>query len=133
MTPQNLSLFSTSLANALEQDHDILLLLLLKAAISVKDHTSEKDSGAVGQFVQRVVDLVMLSGLEVGPKFLQTTLELLLKWNGFPGGATDSPSRADVDENPTCSRINISIGNSLIKLGLADIFKCFWADWLDTE
>jgi hypothetical protein len=98
MTPQTLSLFSTSLANALEQDHDILLLLLLKATISVKDHTSEEDSGAVGQFVQRVVDLVMLSGLEVGPKFLQTTLELLLQRDGFPGGATDSPSPADVDE-----------------------------------
>lgn len=133
MTPETRLLMSTIIANALEQDHDIVLSVLLKAAIKVKDDTPDEDSGVVSEFLRRVVDLLMLVGADTGAKFLQTTLESLLRRDSSAGGTGNTSSSPDAREIPSWSGMNISIGNNTMELALADILKCFWTDWLDTE
>lgn len=121
---------STRLAYAFEQDHDIVLSVLLKAAIQVKDDIRGENSGVAGEFLQRVVDLVVHVGADTGSKFLQTTLESLLQ-RDLSGGGTGNISSPDTHMSPWLG-MNISIGNNTMELALADILDCFWTDWLDT-
>ncbi|KAL8882099.1 MAG: hypothetical protein Q9198_000841 [Flavoplaca austrocitrina] len=132
ITPETLSFMSTIIAYALEQDHDIVLSALLKAAIKVKDDIPGEHSGVVGEFLQRVVDLVRHVGADTGSKFLQTTLESLLR-KDLSAGGTGNTAPPDTHNTSPWLGMNISIGNDTMELALADILDCFWANRLHTK
>ena len=133
VTPEIRSLMLTMISSSLEQDHDIVLSVLLNAAIKVKDDLSGEESGVVNEFLRRCLDLIMGAGAETGQEFLQLTLEGLLQSDSTGEGTGSASSSNDTRQNPSYSGIAITIGNSTIDIALEDILKCFWTDWLDTE
>lgn len=132
MTPEILSYTCTIIAYALEQEHDIVLSALLKAAIKIKDDIPGEHSGVVGEFLQRAAYLMFHVGADKGRKFLQTTLESLLR-RGLIAEDTGNTAPPDTHKTPPWLGMNISIGNNTIELDLTDILDCFWTDCLDTK
>ncbi|KAH0538167.1 hypothetical protein FGG08_005225 [Glutinoglossum americanum] len=121
----------TVIGGALEQDHDHVLSLLLKAAIEVKDNFPEEEPEAVSEFLRRCVDLTLGVGAGRVVPFLQSTLENLLQRNSMGEGTANTPSVRP--SSPSSSGIVLSIGTRTIDVALSDMLTCFWTDWLDTQ
>jgi hypothetical protein len=119
---------------ALEQDHDYVLSLLLKAAVEVKKNIPEGESEAVSEFLRRCVDLIVSVGEAEGRAFLQSTFENLLQRNSTGEGTGNTPSSEYTQQcSSSSSEMVLSIGARTISVALSDILTCFWTDWLDTE
>ena len=123
----------TVIGSGLEQDHDYVLSLLLKAAVEVKDNSSEEESEAVDEFLRRCVDMIMGVGGDEGKAFLQLTLENLLQRNSTGEGTGSIPSSEYTRPSPSSSGIVLSIGTRTMDVAFSDMLTCFWADWLDTQ
>src|SRR5436853_4165500 len=67
------------LINGLEQDRDIVLARLLRAATRVRQVAVGEEAAVVDRFLQRFVDYVMGVGAMEGTAFLQTVLEDLMR------------------------------------------------------
>jgi hypothetical protein len=113
----------------LEQDKDIVLAYLLRAALKVGSDAGGADSVAIDAFLRRTVNILKGVGATEGTAFLQTVLEDLLRRGDADADAPSTGRSSLVGRAPG---ITIFVGNESIEVSLHDVVSCFWSMRLDT-
>jgi hypothetical protein len=128
----------------LEQDRNIVLGRLLRAAVKVRRIAVSEEAAVVDEFLQRPIDCIMGVGATEGTAFLQTVLEDLIRRGELDGDELIEDNELDKDDElgsdassqddfaPTSPGITVSIGNDIIQVAFDNILSCFWTSLLDT-
>ena len=114
---------------ALEQDKDVMLAYLFRAAQRVGSDAGGADAVAIEDFLRCTVNIIKAVGASEGRAFLQTVLEDLLRINYADGQTPSSGHSSPVKSVPG---ITIFIADESIEIPFRDILPCFWTTSLDT-
>ena len=146
----------------LEQDKDVVLARLLKAATRVREASTRDEAAITSRFLDQCVGIMTSVGASAGKAFLQTVLEDMIRRDELEDGeGLEDEEQLDVqnafgDENelgdeiestigqsgndgslesdlwPTGDGITVSFGNESMFVAFENILSCFWTSWLDT-
>jgi hypothetical protein len=125
------------LIDGLEQDKDIVLAHLLKAAIWVRQGAIGDEAAVVDEFLQQFL------GNSAETAFLQSVLEDLMRREELDEDEWEDEDELEIDESgndvslksdcwPIGDGITVSIGNDSMLVAFEDILACFWTSQLDT-
>jgi hypothetical protein len=125
------------LINELEQDKDIVLARLLKAATWVRQDAIGDEAAAVDEFLQQFL------GASAKTVFLQSVLEDLMRREELDEDEWKDEDELEIDESgndaslksdcwPSGDGIIVSIGEDSMLVAFEDILACFWTSRLDT-
>jgi hypothetical protein len=117
------------LAAGLEQDCDVGLSYLLRAAINVREDVSEETAERINHFLQVFADTMMGVTATAGRALLQTVFEALVRREEF-GNDPSSSERSFSEES--LSGLTVHITNKIIEVPFQDILPCFWNRELET-
>jgi hypothetical protein len=113
---------------ALEQDKEVVLACLVKAAVDVQNRAVGEESTAVNDFLQQTVDTVSSRGATLA--FLQSVLETLIQCDEAQRSAS-SLAASSTSEAP--SGIEVSVGRETFEVPFQDLLEYFWTSThLDT-
>ena len=82
----------------LEQDRNIVLGRLLRAAVKVRRIAVSEEAAVVDEFLQRPIDCIMGVGATEGTAFLQTVLEDLIRRGELNGDELMEDNELDNNE-----------------------------------
>jgi hypothetical protein len=115
---------------ALRQDRDVVLALLIQAAVNVKADAISENAVAVNKLLERTIDTVFGVGAAEGRAFLQSVLERLLRRGYQDDNIASSRSSSPFDIS---SEITISCGNEIMEVPFEEVLSCFWGPRLNTD
>ncbi|KAI3326855.1 hypothetical protein HD806DRAFT_488381 [Xylariaceae sp. AK1471] len=126
---ETLSLIQLVLAAGLEQDRDITLAYLLRAALRVSSDADGANSVVLHRFFHQTWRILKDIGATEVLAFLQAVLEDLLR---NQHADEDMPSTGCSSPAERASGIIIFVGNESIEVPFHDVISCFWSTRLDT-
>jgi hypothetical protein len=126
------SVMVSMIVTALEQDSNIVLAHLLKAAIRV--HRTDQDgvAAAIDHLFQETIRILLSqknSGEDVNIALLQTVLEELIRCDASD---SDMSSPEHASDSHTVSNITVCASGSTKEVAFEDILSCFWSSKLET-
>ena len=114
----------------LRQDRDVVLALLVQAAVNVENGAIDETGVLVGDFLERMMNTTLGVGATEGRAFLQSILEDLLRIGEQDDDMASSRSSLTLD---TSSGITISFGNEVMEVPFHEVLSCFWGTRLNTH